>query len=46
MKNPLTYQIVKTAKCRKCPKTIEKNPPKLLKKIRQNMNVRVLTNRT
>ncbi len=39
MKNPLTYQTIdKTAECRKCAKTSEK--------IRQNMNVRVLTNRT
>ena len=40
MKNPLTYQIID-----KKPLNAEK-VPKLLKKIRQNMNVRVFSNRT
>ena len=40
MKNPLTYQIID-----KKPLNAE-NAPKLLKKIRQNMNARVLTNNT
>jgi hypothetical protein len=38
MKNPLTYQIID--------KKPAENAPKLVKKIRQNINVRVLTNRT
>jgi hypothetical protein len=40
MKNPLTYQIID-----KKPLNAE-NASKLLEKIRQNMNVCVLTNRT
>jgi hypothetical protein len=40
MKNPLTYQIIDNK-----PLNAE-YAPKLLKKIRQNMNVRLLTNRT
>jgi hypothetical protein len=43
MKNPLTYQIIdkKPLNAENAPK-----PPKLLEKIRQNMNMLVLTNRT
>ena len=40
MTNPLTYQIID-----KKPLNAE-NAPKQFKKIRQNMNVRVLANRT
>jgi hypothetical protein len=40
MKNPLSYQIVDKKPL------IAEIAPKILKKIRQNMNVRVLRNRT
>jgi hypothetical protein len=41
MTNPLTYQIID-----KKPLNAENAPKLFLKKIRQNMNVRVLPNRT
>jgi hypothetical protein len=40
MKNPLSYQIIDKKPL------ISEIAPKILKKIRQNMNVRVLANRT